>query len=136
MRERHSGDELAGSWSARPAAMDIAAAPIRYCAVSMELAAYLDGRYVEMRILTDTGKTISVVCEKDSIFAVQRHIERLGQDCPEIATWKPAVALPTLCDNGHGAYASALAEHRRRVSGDTYPMLPRAAAGVLAPFHE
>jgi hypothetical protein len=59
----------------------------RYRAVSMELAAYLDGRYVEMHILTDTGKTIAVACPRDSIFAVQRQIERIGRECPEIATW-------------------------------------------------
>jgi len=61
---------------------------IRYRAVSMELAAYLDARYVEMHILTDTGAVIAVVCERDSIFAVQRHIEQMGRECPEIATWK------------------------------------------------
>jgi hypothetical protein len=61
--------------------------PTRYRAVSMELAAYLDGRYVEMHILTDTGESIVVACPKDSIFAIQRHIERIGRECPEIATW-------------------------------------------------
>ena len=59
----------------------------RYRAVSMELAAYLDDRYVEMHIVTDTGETVAVVCPRDSIFAVQRHIERIRHDCPEIATW-------------------------------------------------
>ena len=61
---------------------------IRYRAVSMELAAYLDARYVEMHIFTDTGASIAIVCDKDSIFAVQRHIEQMGRECPEIATWK------------------------------------------------
>ena len=61
--------------------------PIRYRAVSMELAAYLDEHCVEMHILTDDGQTISVVCPTDSIFAILRHIKRLGTDCPEIATW-------------------------------------------------
>jgi hypothetical protein len=60
----------------------------RYHAVSMEFAAYLDGRYVEMHIVTDTGETVAVVCPRDSIFAIQRHIERIGQDCPEIASWR------------------------------------------------
>ena len=60
---------------------------VRYQAVSMELAAYLDGRYVEMHILTDTGKSIVVACRRDSIFAVQRHIEQMGQECPEISSW-------------------------------------------------
>jgi hypothetical protein len=61
--------------------------PARYRAVSMELAVYLDGCYVEMHILTDTGETIAVACPQDSIFAVQRHIEQIGRECPEIATW-------------------------------------------------
>ena len=59
----------------------------RYRAVSMALAAHLDDRYVEMRIVTDTGETIAVVCPSDSIFAIQRQIERIGRDCPEIASW-------------------------------------------------
>jgi hypothetical protein len=62
-------------------------APARYRAVSMELAAYLDEHCVEMHILTDTGETIAVACPSDSIFAIRRHIERLGQQCPDIATW-------------------------------------------------
>jgi len=55
----------------------------------MQFTAYLDGRYVEMHILTDTGKTIDIVCEKDSIFSVQHHIEQIGRACPEILNWKP-----------------------------------------------
>ena len=66
--------------------------PTRYRAVSMELIAYLDGRYVEMRILADTGKSITVVCGGDSIFAVQRHIEQMKQECPEISSWTPPAA--------------------------------------------
>jgi hypothetical protein len=62
-------------------------APSRYRAISMELAAYPDERCVEMHILTDTGETIAVTCPNDSIFAIQRHIEQLGHQCPEIATW-------------------------------------------------
>jgi hypothetical protein len=53
----------------------------------MELAAYLDAHNVEMHILTDTGDTITVVCPRDSIFAVQRHIEQMAKACPEIVTW-------------------------------------------------
>ena len=67
--------------------MNTTATQVRYRAVSMELAAYLDGRYVEMHILTDTGETVSVVCNNDSIFSIQRHIEEMGRNCPEIATW-------------------------------------------------
>jgi hypothetical protein len=59
----------------------------RYRAVSMTLAAHLDDHYVEMRIVTDRGETVAVVCPRDSIFAIQRHIERIGRDCPEIASW-------------------------------------------------
>jgi hypothetical protein len=63
----------------------------RYRAVSMQLAACLDGHYVEMQILTDTGEAIAVACANDSIFAVQHHIEQIGRDCPEIASWnRPA----------------------------------------------
>jgi len=67
-----------------------------YHAVSMELAAYLDGQYVEMRIATASGETIAVVCPRDSIFAVQRHIEQIGRDCPEIASWTRTDGLPLL----------------------------------------
>ena len=68
-----------------------AGSAIRYRAVSMELAAYLDGEYVEMHIVTDAGARVTVVCDKDSIFAIQRHIEQIGRDCPEISTWKHPV---------------------------------------------
>ena len=61
--------------------------PTRYRAISMELAAYLDEHCVEMHTLTEDGQAISVACPTDSIFAVLRHIKRLGIDCPEIATW-------------------------------------------------
>lgn len=66
----------------------------RYRAVSMELAAYLDGRYVEMHIVTDTGEAVAIVCPRDSIFAVQRHIEKIGRDCPEIASWSHHTGKP------------------------------------------
>jgi hypothetical protein len=75
--------------------MNSPAAPLRYRAVSMELAAYLDGHFVEMHIQTDTGRTICIACLRDSILAVQRHIEQMAQDCPEIATWKPATNAET-----------------------------------------
>ena len=63
--------------------------PVRLCfrAVSMEFAAYLDAHTVEMHILTDTGQSIAVVCPRDSIFAIQKHIEEMRAACPEIATW-------------------------------------------------
>src|SRR5437879_3739357 len=71
----------------------------RYRAVSMELAAYLDGHYVEMHIVTETGEAISIVCPRDSIFAVQRHIERIGHDCPQIASWNLDYGKPSLGNN-------------------------------------
>jgi len=67
--------------------MKLPPATLSYRAVSMELAAYFDARNVEMHILTDTGKTIAIVCARDSIFAIQNHIDRIGKACPEIATW-------------------------------------------------
>jgi len=76
--------------------------PARYRAIAMELAAYLDERTVEMHILTDTGVIVTVACPQDSIFAIQRHIEQIGRDCPEIASWsrnsradlEPSAAMP------------------------------------------
>ena len=67
--------------------MNLPPADIRYRAVSMEFAADLDARHVEMHVRTDTGKTIAVVCPRNSIFQVQKHIEQIAQACPEIATW-------------------------------------------------
>ena len=60
---------------------------LRVRAVSMEFAAYLDARTVEMHILTDTGQSIAVICPRDSIFAIQEHIGQMRAACPEIATW-------------------------------------------------
>ena len=68
-------------------AMNLPHANVRYRAVSMEFAADLDAHSVEMHVRTDTGKTIAVVCPRNSIFAVQKHIEQMAQACPEIATW-------------------------------------------------
>ena len=67
--------------------LNLAAAADRYRAASMEFAADLDAHNVEMRILTSTGKTIVIVCPRDSIFTVQKHIEKIGRACPQIATW-------------------------------------------------
>ncbi len=63
------------------------AAPTRHRAIAMEFAALLDEHCVEMRILTDAGKAITIACPKDSILEIQRQIARLGLKCPEIATW-------------------------------------------------
>jgi hypothetical protein len=70
-------------------------APNRHRAVSMAFAADLDEHYVEMRIVTDTGEAFVVVCPRASIFAIQRQIERIGHDCPEIATWSRDPARAT-----------------------------------------
>lgn len=67
--------------------MMLAPANVQYRAVSMELAADLDARNVEMRIFTDTGKVIAILCPRASIVAVQEHIEQMTKACPEIATW-------------------------------------------------
>jgi len=76
----------------------------------MELAAHLDGQYVEMHILTDGGKTVTVVCDKDSIFSIQRHIEQIGRACPEISSWKPVKDGDKLCGSDRRSYEAALWE--------------------------
>lgn len=84
--------------------MNLESAKIRYCAISMELAAYLDDRYVEMHILTDTGETVAIVCKEDSILAIQRNIEKLAGACPEIATWRPAEYIEACGGDPRGSY--------------------------------
>ena len=78
----------------------------------MEFAAYLDDRYVEMRILTDAGKTITVVCDRDSIFSIQSHIEQIGRSCPEISSWKSAgtKSIGSLRGSDQCSYEAALWE--------------------------
>jgi hypothetical protein len=67
--------------------MTIPHAQKHYRAATMELVAYLDEQRVEMHIVTQTGETVAVDCAKDSIFRVQRSIERMRRECPEVATW-------------------------------------------------
>ena len=50
----------------------------------MAIAAYLDDESVEMRIVTEFGERITIVYDRDSIFAVMRHIQQIARDCPEI----------------------------------------------------
>jgi hypothetical protein len=69
------------------ATINIPPTRIRIRAVAMQLVADLDGHYGEMHIVPDAGQTIAIACEVDSISAVQRHIERMSRECPEIATW-------------------------------------------------
>jgi hypothetical protein len=68
--------------------MNASPTQIRFRAVAMQLVADLDGRYVEMHVITETGDAVAIACEKDSIFAVQRHIEQMARECPEISSWK------------------------------------------------
>jgi hypothetical protein len=75
----------------------------RYRATSMELAVYLDNHYVEMHILTDTGKAIAIACDRDSIFALQRHIEQIGRECPQISTWKIATSGSDPLESAQGS---------------------------------
>ena len=84
--------------------------PIRYLATAMELAAYLDGRYVEMHIRTDTGQNIAVVCARDSIFAIQRHIEQMGRECPEISTWQTEMNVDSRRAEDQRSYEAAVSE--------------------------
>jgi hypothetical protein len=76
----------------------------------MELAAYLDERYAEMHIGTDTGQDIAVVCERGSIFAIQQHIEQMGRECPEILTWQTVVNRDGLGADDQHSYEAAISE--------------------------
>jgi hypothetical protein len=67
--------------------MPMSARRIRIRAVAMQLVADLDGRFVELHVVTDSGQTVAIACTNDSIFAVQQHIEQMAAECPEIATW-------------------------------------------------
>jgi hypothetical protein len=92
------------------AAMKPPTKPIRYLATSMELAAYLDGRYVEMHIRTDIGQNISIVCARDSIFAIQQHIEQMGRECPEISTWQTVSQVDGCRADDRRCYEAAISE--------------------------
>ncbi|MDX2027940.1 MAG: hypothetical protein SFW62_04835 [Alphaproteobacteria bacterium] len=76
----------------------------------MGLAAHLDDQYVEIRILTDMGKKITIVCDKDSIFSLQQHIEHIGRSCPEISTWKSAKDQKNLQNGDQRSYEAAMWE--------------------------
>jgi len=107
--------DITRQWPLHPQAramMKAPAASARYHAVSMEFAAYLDDRYVEMRILTDAGKTVTIVCDQDSIFLIQRHIEQMGRSCPEISSWKRAKTkkIDALHGSDRRSYEAALWE--------------------------
>lgn len=84
--------------------------PIRYQAVSMQLAAFLDGRYVEMQLLTDAGEAVAIACDKNSILSIGRHIRQLGRECPEISTWQTVKDDESLRECDQSSYESALSE--------------------------
>ncbi|MDZ4736305.1 MAG: hypothetical protein SGJ07_08135 [Rhodospirillaceae bacterium] len=67
--------------------INMSARRIRINAAAMQLVADLDGRYVELHVITNTGQTVAITCGNDSIFAIQRHIEQMAEECPEIASW-------------------------------------------------
>ncbi|MEX0810426.1 MAG: hypothetical protein WD044_17020 [Dongiaceae bacterium] len=67
--------------------IDMSARRIRISAAAMQLVADLDGRYVELHVITSTGQTVAITCGNDSIFEIQRHIEQMAEECPEIASW-------------------------------------------------
>ena len=73
---------------------------INHRAISMCFVAYLDEHRVEIRIDTESGQMLAVSCPRASILHVQRSIERMGRDCPEIASWGdgPADQIITLDD--------------------------------------
>jgi len=82
----------------------------RFRAVSMEFAAQLDERRVDMLIVTADGTTIAVECENDTIFEIQRHIAQMARDCPEIATWNVAPRLTSSCIKSDDSYDAAVSE--------------------------
>jgi hypothetical protein len=88
----------------------------RFRAVSMEFVAHLNERYVEMLVMTSDGTTIAIECENDAIFAVQRNIEKIGLDCPEIMAWKSAGAKAALRKADAASYDAALSEGWHAVS--------------------
>lgn len=59
----------------------------RFRALAMEFAAHLDEHFVELHIITDTGDSIAIACPSASIIEIQRHIDQLVRQCPEIVSW-------------------------------------------------
>jgi len=107
---RHITDQN-WQWPLRPekgSTINIPFAPIRYRALAMELSVHLDRQHVEMNILTDKGKSITIVCDKDSIFSIQKHIEQITRACPEISTWKPALDDGNLHGNDRRSHEAAI----------------------------
>ena len=134
---------LLGQWHRGAQLNTIPHAQAHYRAATMELVAYLDEQRVEMHILTETGETVAVACAKDSIFRVQRSIERMGRECPEIATWNEGmglVAINELFDKvsvegeSYTGFSAQRADGFDNVSQDAAPMLAGEPHLVSYPF--
>jgi hypothetical protein len=66
---------------------------IRLRAAAMQLIADLNGRYVEMHIVTDRGQTLVVACDNQTLIAMQRELQQFNQDIQDIAEmsdWDPS----------------------------------------------
>lgn len=59
----------------------------RFRAISMELAAQLEDRRVDMLIVSEDGTTIAIECANGAILKIQQHIAEILRQCPEIARW-------------------------------------------------
>lgn len=70
----------------------------RFRAVSMELAAQLEDRRVDMLVVTADGTTIAVECANDAILKIQEHIAQILRQCPEIGRWAAGTADETRFD--------------------------------------
>lgn len=69
---------------------------IRLRAVAMQLIADVNGRYVEMHIVTDRGQTLVIACENQSLIAMQRELQQFNQgsqDIADISEWDPSDAV-------------------------------------------
>jgi len=66
---------------------------IRLRAVALQLIADLNGRYVEMHIVTDRGQTLVIACENQSLMAMQRELQQFNQniqDISDMSEWDPS----------------------------------------------
>ncbi len=107
--------------------MNNSATPRRYRAVSMELAAHSDSHLVEMRILTDTGEAIAIVCQRESIVSVQRNVAETGRVSADMAMWNPATTFEAVPDSVYKDHEPAALQRRHRSSPGGHSMLPDPA---------
>lgn len=100
----------------------------RFRAVSMELAAHLDERRVDMLVIAADGTTVAIECEADTIVKVQRHIQALAEECPEVLTWgkrdKEAAVTP---DHKGNTFDSASEREQQSLEADSTRQVPRSA---------